>query len=79
MRKDGFLGSERKRRLLHNFICQKMNPECTIFPYTLLTAFLEKSLFRIVRSGGPTHQFEEEPPKDDFSEEKPPFEHFSSN
>ena len=28
------LRSERKRRLLHDFICEKMRSECTIFPYT---------------------------------------------
>ena len=43
MRKRSFLGSERKRRLLHNFIVQKMIPECTIFAYGSRSAFLEKS------------------------------------
>ena len=37
------LESERKRRLLHNFIVQKMEPECTIFPYMNYSAFLRKS------------------------------------
>ena len=31
LRKDLLLRSERKRRLLHNFPCQKMISECTIF------------------------------------------------
>ena len=35
--------SERKRRLLHNFSCRKMRSECTIFPYSIIIAFLGKS------------------------------------
>ena len=33
LQKRHFLESERKRRLLHENNDQKMNPECTIFPY----------------------------------------------
>ena len=43
--KELFLGSERKRRLLHGNFFQKMIPECTIFAYIGNSAFLEKSTF----------------------------------
>ena len=43
LRKTTVLRSERKRRLSHNFSCQKMRPECTIFPYGANRAFLGKS------------------------------------
>ena len=36
--------SERKRRLLHNFLDEKMTSECTIFPYGNNHAFLRKSM-----------------------------------
>ena len=42
-RKRRLYGSERKRRLLHNFSVQKMRSECTIFPYGIEVAFLGKS------------------------------------
>ena len=71
-------GSERNGRLLHNFFDQKMISECTIFAYTIMGAFLQKSSFRASRSGGPTHHFELAPPKAAFCAQKSPFGHFAS-
>ena len=42
LKKRAFLGSERKRRLLHTFSRQKMIPECTIFAYGKIVLFSGK-------------------------------------